>query len=294
MNEIRKVVGATDFSPDAEHALARAVLVAAEQGASLELRHVVSSGALAGLRALRQVPPATEAQVLQRAQEQLEQERAALAAHTTVPVTARLTCGVPRHELVKGSEGSDLLVLGAHGTNPIRDLLLGSTAERILGKIRIPMLIVRQPPSGPYVRVLVPTDFSAGATAAMEAAARIAPGAPLTALHAYDVPFEGYFRIAGASDDEVEKLRAQEYQAAVQELERQLQSTGGSHGRWRQRLARGDPAPVILEIMQHLQPDLVCIGKHGRSLLEEALIGSVTRRVIASAHCDVLVVPSQP
>ena len=42
-----------------------------------------------------------------------------------------------------------------------------------------------------------------------------------------------------------------------------------------------------------LGADLVAIGKHGTSALEDLLLGSVTLHTLASARCDVLVVPAK-
>jgi nucleotide-binding universal stress UspA family protein len=39
--------------------------------------------------------------------------------------------------------------------------------------------------------------------------------------------------------------------------------------------------------------DLVVMGKQGRSMLGELFLGSVTRRTLGEARCDVLVVPSR-
>jgi nucleotide-binding universal stress UspA family protein len=47
---------------------------------------------------------------------------------------------------------------------------------------------------------------------------------------------------------------------------------------------------VIQEQIEALHSDLVVIGKHGKSGLEDLLLGSVTKEVMQYAGCDVLMV----
>jgi nucleotide-binding universal stress UspA family protein len=53
----------------------------------------------------------------------------------------------------------------------------------------------------------------------------------------------------------------------------------------------GPASSVIRKNLEVFDPDLIVIGKHGQSEQEETLLGSVTRRVIQDASCDILVVP---
>jgi len=45
----------------------------------------------------------------------------------------------------------------------------------------------------------------------------------------------------------------------------------------------------ILEQEQTIDADLIVIGKHGRSVMEELLLGSVTKHVLAHSSSDVLI-----
>ncbi len=57
-----------------------------------------------------------------------------------------------------------------------------------------------------------------------------------------------------------------------------------------QRLAlHGLATPCILEQEQEQDCDLIVIGKHGSGMLEELLLGSVTKPVLALSSADVLV-----
>lgn len=53
----------------------------------------------------------------------------------------------------------------------------------------------------------------------------------------------------------------------------------------------GDAAEVIAGAAQPSNVDMIAMCTHGRSNLEQLLVGSVTNRVLANAPCPVLVIP---
>jgi nucleotide-binding universal stress UspA family protein len=54
----------------------------------------------------------------------------------------------------------------------------------------------------------------------------------------------------------------------------------------------GEPASVIVSIAEHLRVDAIVMATHGRSDVSRWLFGSVTSKVLASAACPVVVIPS--
>jgi nucleotide-binding universal stress UspA family protein len=42
-----------------------------------------------------------------------------------------------------------------------------------------------------------------------------------------------------------------------------------------------------------MKPDLIVLGKHGRSRLDKLLLGSVTQHTLDQTSCDVLIVPAK-
>ena len=56
------------------------------------------------------------------------------------------------------------------------------------------------------------------------------------------------------------------------------------------RVESGPVSAVIRKQIEALDSDLVVIGKHGKSGLEDLLLGSVMKQVMQYADCDVLVV----
>lgn len=290
MSPFRTLLCASDFSEDATLAARRAAFLATTLGAELTLLHVVSEPALRALRESLPGSPGAGAMILDDARRLLDEQAAALRETCAAPITTVVQTGQVTDEILAASERSDLLVLGAHGQNPLRDMLIGTTAERLLRKSKRPILVTRMDPAARYRRVLVPVDFSAHSAEAMRAAARIAPDAQLTALHVFELPFEGKLWLANIAEDEIHRLRSQARAEALRALIDLAASIGPGGERFTPAVEHGHAARAILARAGQLDADLIVIGKHGRSKFEELLIGSVTRHVLSDARCDVLVV----
>ena len=173
----------------------------------------------------------------------------------------------------------------------MRDLFLGTTAERVVRKGGRAVLVVKRPPGDSYRRVLVPVDFSATARATLLLTARLAPMARLILLHAYEIPYEGRLRMAGATNEPIARLRRQherQARARLRALVRELK-LGARHPVC--LVHHGYPSSVIDAAARARRADLVALGTHGMSGLRYVLLGSVAERVLREAPCDVLVVP---
>lgn len=287
MNPIRSLLAATDFSDDGINACRRAARLAREQGAGLELLHVISGGSLALLRGFF---PDAATSIAGNAQKALENLGAELATDG-LAVKATVQEGAITTEVLAAMPRADLLVVGARGSNPLRDLMLGTTAERLLARATGPALVVKQPPWDSYRRVLAPIDFSRFSATVLTAAATLAPEAEIQVCHAFDLPFEGKLWLAGVADAEINRYRAEARRQALADIQQLVDGLPALAGRTSlPAVTRGDPAPVILDQEAVYKPDLIVIGKQGRSALEEFLLGSVTRHVLADSKCDVLVV----
>jgi len=53
----------------------------------------------------------------------------------------------------------------------------------------------------------------------------------------------------------------------------------------------GDPANATLKIAQEERADLIVVGRRGLGGLSRLLLGSVSEKIVAHAHCAVAVVP---
>ena len=292
MATLNRLLAATDLSDPARHAADRAARIAGETGASLDLVHVASLAPLEELRRFAaNIPAELEQRILDAAREEVRELAAALLQHHGVSAGVRVVSGPLLAQLAAQADetSADLIVLGAHGTSFMRHLLLGSTAERMISRASRSMLVVKQTAHERYRNVLVPVDFSPSSVPALRHARAVAPSAEIVLLHAFEVPFEGKLRFAGVDDDTVRHYRLAAKQEALQKLRALCDEAELPRHAARLMVLHGDPSRRIIEQEQEQDCDLIAIGKHGESMLEDLLLGSVTRRVLSESQCDVLV-----
>lgn len=293
MSGIQKILAATDFSEAAGNAVERAAMLASQTGAGVVVTNVISRGMLNALHDLMSPDASDELEdaLVKESLDRLHELEQDMTARHHVNVQTSVSAGSVLKEIdsYANGTGADLLVLGAHGGAFVRDMLLGSTTERVLRKTTLPMLVVRRAPSAPYRRVLVPVDFSARSQAAIALARSVAPDAELILVHAFEVPYEGKLRQAGVEESRVNALREAARQEALKGLEGLIADSGLATASVRHVLVYGQPASAILEQAKTHGCDLIAMGKQGLRMIEELVLGSVTRQVVEHSHCDVLV-----
>ncbi|MCQ9376871.1 universal stress protein [Methyloversatilis sp. XJ19-49] len=292
MKPIRNILAATDLSAPAREALARAFQLASETGAQLTLMHAVSIGVMAALHEMLGTgAPTVEQRIVDDACKTLRELADELGQTHGVSAAVRVLTGAVVQEIVDQTDqlDADLLVVGARGEGFMRHVMLGSTAERMLGVMKRPVLVVRQQPHAAYRRVLVPVDFSMASEPSLQAVRAFAPHAEIILLHGFELPFEGKLRYAGIDDAAIHALRIAERSSAFQQMEA-LQASAGIADQSRSIVRHGDACSLIREVQQQEHCDLIALGKHGRNRIKEMLLGSVTRHVLSESDCDVLVV----
>jgi len=140
-------------------------------------------------------------------------------------------------------------------------------------------------------KVLVPTDFSDSARHAFGYGVSFAREykADLVLLHVvenltvgyasdlFPVPMAEVFQeISSYARVELKKLaeEAQQKGASVTEL-----------------VVQGKPSAEIVRYAAENEVDIIVLGTHGKGVLDQALFGSTTERVVRRAPCPVLTVP---
>lgn len=146
-----------------------------------------------------------------------------------------------------------------------------------------------------YERILVPTDGSRVAEAAVDQAVDIGEkyGAEIHALFVADVDAVAY----GLGTEQVDRIRQGNFQGMTDLREVAEDATGyvteraEAHGLTAaERHAGGRPHDIIADYAADNDIDLIVMGSHGRSGIRRALLGSVTERVLRSTRVPVLVI----
>jgi nucleotide-binding universal stress UspA family protein len=284
---MKSIVTATDFSAGAELAACRAAQLASAANLPLRLLHVLPSWSLASLAswAVDAVGDALRADASLR----LQQLASTLQAASGAEVEAECLTGHVVEELLHARGPEDLLVLGARGAGDWRRLTIGTTAARLLCRIPGAALVVRQPTTGPYQRVVLALDLSPASAPLIAWARQVAPKAHLLLVHVFSVPHEGKLYLAGVDAATVAHYREQARLRGLVGLQQLAESghlAGTSHSF---HLAEGDAGLALLKFAADQNADLIAVGKQGETYAENFLLGSVTQHLLAEAEQDILV-----
>jgi nucleotide-binding universal stress UspA family protein len=144
------------------------------------------------------------------------------------------------------------------------------------------------PVSPAIARILVPTDYSETADRALAWAILQGRtfGAQVTVLHV--LPSHLHLGAIGFADQAEHATPAQERDRLAAHLRGFVAESGLDV---RPLVEVGDPAIKIREVARRDQIDLIVMGTHGTSRLEDLLFGSVAEKVVHHTGCPVLVVP---
>lgn len=290
MTRLKSILVATDFSADATEAVRKAALLAEHHAARLTLLHVVNPE---GFRPLRQwFSPSIDVDLkAAQARATLRRFAAEIAGRHGVPARFRVAVGESFDEIRRASEGVDLVVLGQRGRNPLKDLVTGSTAERLLRCARHAMLVVKQPLKDFYRRILVPVDFTDSSGACLQAAGTLVPRADIQAFHARACSEEFEMRMAGVPAAVIRDHGEVEDRNSRLRMRCMAAEAGIDSHRLATVVRCGPAWACALDQAERSGADLIVVGKQGTSTMADYFLGGTTRRLLAASRCDVLVLP---
>jgi nucleotide-binding universal stress UspA family protein len=189
--------------------------------------------------------------------------------------------------------GADLIVMGAHRKQLLRDIFVGTTLERVIRLGCFPVLMVNQEPAQPYRTMLAAIDFSEHSAAALQRAMSLGMTAEgsVTLLHAFFPYAKGMMARSGVSQGSIGDYVRSERELVMDELARFVVANDLAVPGHSARVVEGRPFDVIADTVKELTPDLLVMGTHGRSGIVRALLGSVTEEALRSLEVDILAVP---
>ena len=280
-----QILAATDFSPRSHRAFRRAGLLAKATGGELALVHVVDDDQPKDLVELES----------REAERILSEQVASLAELRGAKCRPMVVAGDPFEGILSaaGAIEADLIVLGAHRKQVLRDIFVGTTIERVIRTGPYPVLMVNAEGEQSYRNVLAAVDMSDASASAIRAAKELGllDGARLTLLHGFLAIAAGLMARADITREDIQKYVAEEQVRAAGELLAFLQKEEPTLQNWALRVREGTPIEVIRAAVNEVRPDLLLIGTRGRSGLPRLLLGSVAEDVLKSVDVDVLVVP---
>lgn len=288
---LRNICLATDFSDASAAALSTAAGLARTYEARIDLLFVVAprpfyARIVAPWSAAGEDAAAIDTQVRDRLTSVASQPPLA-----GLSVDSVVRSGVPFAEIVDHARecSSDLIVVGASAKRGLQGLVLGRTAERVVRKADVPVLVAKRALAPRPEVVLTATDFSPASVPAVRQAASLARqwGARLVIAHIIEPAAEVYGWGAELAGGEVYLVEPEaldpEWQALLAEVEL-------ANVRWSQVTRRGYAVQTLCELAGDERADLVVLGTHGRSAIPHVLLGSVAEGVVRACESCVLTV----
>jgi nucleotide-binding universal stress UspA family protein len=271
---LKSILALTDFSTSAEHALDRAALMAVRHRAMLRIMYA------------DEVPRLRFTDPFARLQQRARQ----LARRHGIAAEALDHGGDMLDAIVRHAGHADLLVLDHRQHRATHTFWRGTTLDQLLRHCPCPVLIVKQAPAGPYDHILVAVDFTSESKKLVRYSSTLESESELELFHALNTFNEPGMRSDGGSAEAIKAYRQAALQDAQDRLVRFSDSLDTRRNRASLAAGRAEPARQIAVHQDFIRPDLVLVGKRRSSTLVDFMFGSVARRLISLAGCDVLVV----
>jgi nucleotide-binding universal stress UspA family protein len=164
--KIKKILYATDLSENSAYAFRYAVSSAQQHGAKIHILHVmeeIKTNILAAyyeLEKLQEIREKGKQEIKDRIQKRLEtfcqRELMKDPECRDLVASTEVVEGDPAAEILRKADelGVDLVVMGTHGKGLLEHAFLGSVAEKVLHRIKVPVLTIPIP-KGTDIRLSV-------------------------------------------------------------------------------------------------------------------------------------------
>jgi len=270
---------ATDLSPHADRAMARAAMLAAELGTGLDVLHVFTRDQ----RAARDHTAA-----LAQTEERLERELAEAGLPEGLAVNRLVRGGEPGPAIVQVAkeQGSRLVVLAAPHADLLVQIFRASVLHHVVRHASCPALVVRRRARHSWRRIMVAVDLSQPSRKALETALRLLPAeamaqVALTVVHA---------RGAISPPSELAEQRARVEDMLAASLGRLVAEGRTAPGSAEVLMKQGEPVSTVVAAAAEVGAELVVTGTMGLTGAATLLLGSTAEALLATLPCDVLAV----
>ena len=322
----KKILCAIDFSDFSHLILSYGRALATEFHAQLFVCHVLPDMVMLASHGQAYIP---SQKVTQERLDATKTLLTNLVKEQKIDAQILIAQGHPADEITRivQEDNMDLVIAATHGGSGIKRFLIGSVTDRLVKTLTCPLLVLhaqKNHPSFPDVfrvpldRILVGCDFSCESELAVKYGLSLAQEfqAELHLVHVIkpqkhiELTTSDYLKIQEgdylgwnrsdflalqqkATDDELERRSRM-----LSRIQRQLTNMVPEESRnWCTpviTLLEGQPYKELIHYAESKKIDMMVLGVHGHSLLEQFLVGSTTDRVIGRAACPVFAVREPP
>ena len=281
LSAAHRVLCAVDLTSHSDITVQRASLLARQMGSELRFVHAVDDSR--SERMLRMRTALAQARLLSLAEQVATEGAARPAVSVKVGSTTHAIAAAAREWQ------PDLIVMGRPRRQRF-ELLIGTTAERIIRATHCPLLIVNGSVRTPYRKVVLATDLSATSVHVARTAVKMGwlDDAYTWIVHAFNPPHSGLL----PADVEGQLAAHRQHWRGVmsRDLLQKLSDEGIDAARVEVIIEAARPFDAIERSLEIARPELLVIGTSRWFVLKRLLFGSVADKVLRRIVCDVLAI----
>lgn len=286
MKSIDRILVATSFSERSADAVRKAAVLASERHASLTLLHVVEPVKNRRVQRLVNQEMLVSARVTD-ARRKLARLAGEIAARQGVPVELCVHVGDKFTSLLAACKEADVLFIGGTAGG-LAAIFRRPTAERLLGRSDVPIVVVNGPQSLHYARALVVVRDALGGVSALKATGCLWPAAEKVVFYAVDPRQHQPQQIAETptSVESAPLLRSVRILGYLRSL---VHRAGLRVQDVSCRFRYGDACKAALSMQAEVHADVMVLTRRSNPASGTFVLGKMARRLLAIAQCDVLV-----
>jgi len=268
---MKKILVPTDFSQHADYALRTAVQIAQKNDGEIILLHMLELPSQIVDKVSGQSGSVPEVMFfIQKTRERFEEVKNQDFLKG-IPITEAVQFERAFDGIIKASkeQNIDLVVMGSHGTSGVRGFFVGSNTEKVVRSSDVPVLVVKRELNiGKINTIVFASDFSEEGRKPFEEAVLFSKsfGAKMNLLMVNTV---GRFLSTEESD---RKIRLFLENFNLNDLDYSV------HVYNDYSVEKG-----VLNFANKTNPDLICVGTHGRKGISHYLNGSVGEDIVNNA-----------
>jgi len=280
---IKAVLAASDLSTRSKPAIWAGVRLARRTGAKLTAVHVVEDDQ----------PDTRMREEMRSAKEFLADQIASFSEKIDFDVRSLPGSAFQEISAVADEVHADLIVVGAHRRKLLKDIFVGTTAERVMRHTRRPVLMASSKTGETWRKVMVALDLSAISAHAAETVARMGllDGVNVSFVHVHVPIVRSMMADAGIDAQRVNEEAERDVAATQRSLAQFLQELDLGGCTYSTRVLEGEPVSAIAQSVGTWQPDLLVVGTRGKAGLRRTFMGSVAQELISRLDIDILAVP---
>jgi len=282
---LKTILVASDLSSRSKPAVQRAAQIAEATDADLTVLHIVESDLMEN-----------------RMRDEIRSAEGYLTSQITgfdlsLKAVVVVTTGHAFHVICEKAQefNADMIVMGAHRRQFLRDVFTGTTIERVTRTAGRPVLMANAKTAEAWRKVFIATDMSEASGHAARKAQELGllDNADVTFVHGYAPITRQMMTHAGIPAERVHEEAEREFQSTRRELGRFIQGLNLGDLSYNARIIEGVGADAIAGLVEQAKPDLLVIGTRGLSGVKRLFLGSVAQDLMGSLEIDVLAVPPQ-